>query len=78
MMTSRTTTASSRTPSASADAIGLIVASPGTTKPANTENMIAAAASTTGAACRNPVRIASIGGVPCACASWIRDTRKTW
>ena len=45
---------------ASANAIGLIVSLPSGTKPANTANMMVAAATTTGAACRKPVTI----GVP--------------
>ena len=46
---------------ASAKAIGLTVSSPCGTKPAKTENMIVAAATTTGAAWRKPVTIASRG-----------------
>ena len=65
-------------PAASANAIDLIVASPPGTKLAKTENMIAAAATTTGAASRNPVPIASSGAVPWLCASCMRETRKTW
>ncbi len=65
-------------PAARANAIDFSVASPAGTKPAKTENMISAAATTTGAAWRKPVRIASRGAAPWLCASCIRDTRKIW
>ena len=53
----RTTMASKMMPMAKANAMGLMVSLPWGTKPANTENMIVAAATTTGAAWRKPVMI---------------------
>lgn len=70
--------ASNRMPTARAKAMDLMVASPAGTNPAKTENMIAAAATTTGAAWRNPVPMAARAGAPWLWASCIRETRKTW
>ncbi|AOW85989.1 hypothetical protein BC342_05035 [Streptomyces olivaceus] len=73
----RTTTASTRIPTARPRAIGLSVRSSAVTKLANTANMISAAAVTTRDACRAP----EITEAPCrpvwTYSSRMRDTRKT-
>ena len=73
----RTQKASIATPTARAKAICLMELMPSGTKNANTENMITAAATTTGPDAAMPSRIASTGFLPCTYSSRIRETRNT-
>jgi len=72
----RTTKASSATPIARPNAIGLMLPSPAGTKNANTENMISAAAMTTLAEWTKPSSIAR-STLPWMYSSRIRLTRNT-
>ncbi len=78
MISILTTNASSSTPNASPNPMGLIVASCEKTKPANTEIMMIAAAVTTARPARRPCCTATRAGAPWAYASRIPETRNSW
>lgn len=77
-MVIRTTKASRRTAAARPRPMDLMIAVSLKMNPENTAIMMAAAAVTTRAPCRNPATTASFGSAPWTYSSRIRVTRKTW
>ena len=78
MSSIRTTKASSSTPKASPNPIGLMVASWEKMKPAKTAIMMIAAAVTTARPARTPCCTATRAGAPWAWASRMPETRNSW